>query len=218
MAGFFDLWVFLSVTCATVCAGFVLGAMLPADPLVPEGHDPSGDADPGAGPGATGAQWLDLAPELGRALRRAAPTAGRLRVVLASAVQSGLALPTDRRALRAALDGVLEQAMDAAPGGKVLLTARREGWVIEVAVLDDGAGVDPEARRGALRPAESALALQGGSLEIAAVAGEGTTVRLRLPAPGAGRPQAAAPGPATPAATSPAPASAAGVRVSFAAG
>ena len=201
MAGFFDFWVFLSVTCVMVCTGLVMSAVVPAKPFMPQVDDPSDGADPGAG--VTGAQWLDLAPELGQALRRAAPAAGRFGVGLESAVQPGLALQTDRRALRAALDCVLDQAMQAALGGKVLLTARRDGWVIELAVLDDGPGADAEVRRGALRPVDSAIALQGGSLEIAAVPGEGTTVRLRLPAPAAARPQAAVPAPATPAQATP---------------
>jgi hypothetical protein len=178
-----------------------MGAAVPAETRAPGANAPPDRTD--AGPVAPAAQWLELAPELRHALSRAAGAASHLRVVLDSAVQPGLALQTDRRALRAALDGMLEQAMQAAAGGKVLLTGRRDGWMIELAVLDDGPGTDAEIRRGALRPVDSAIALQGGSLEISAVAAEGTTMRLRLPAPAAARvaPSAALPTSATSTAT-----------------
>lgn len=207
MVAFLVLWVSSGLAAATLCGGLILVRWLPGDRADPE---PPADrrtppADGAGDPGVAGrsftAEWLDLAPELAEALRWATPAARRRGVVLATAVESGLALRTNRSALRAALAALLDQAIAVAAGGKVLLAARREGWMIELAVLDDGPGADPAGRRGALRAVDSAIALQGGSLEITAIPGEGTTVRLRLAAPPAAWPQAAA----TPDATRAAP-------------
>ena len=191
MLAFLHLLMLLGLVSGTLCGGLILAGFLPApgaDPAVPAAED----AAPAVARLSFAAQWLDLAPELTEAVRRAAPAAARRGVGLATATEPGLALRTDRDALHAALAAVLDQAIAVAAGGQVLLTARRDGWVIELAVLDDGPGVDPAGRHAALRAVDSAMALQGGSLEIAAIAGEGTTVRLRLPAPSSAAPQVGA--------------------------
>ncbi len=202
-------WLSLGLAAAVVCAGLILPAALRsgrADPPRP-GDDPAPppEHEPAAGL-SFAAEWFDLAPELERALHQALPEARRHAVDLAHAAEPELTLRTDRRTLRAALAALLDQAIRAAPGGKVLLTARREGWVIELALLDDGTSPNPEARRSALRAVTSAIALQGGSLEVTAIPDEGTTVRLRLPAPPPARPETTATPATAPAAPVPLPA------------
>lgn len=182
MVAFLHLLMLLSLASGTLCGGLILAGLLPA----PDGDlaaPAAAHAPPAVARLGFAAQWLDLAPQLTEAVRQAAPAAALRGVGLATAMEPGLALRTDRAALHAALAAVLDQAISVAAGGQVLLTARRDGWVIELAVLDDGPGADPAGRHAALRAVDSAMALQGGSLEIAAIAGEGTTVRLRLPAP-----------------------------------
>jgi hypothetical protein len=205
MTGFLGFLVWLGLVSVMVCAGLTCGGMRRTS-LAGFPKPASGAGLPRVEPVAgavqraawtSAAAWLDLEAEVTRALQRAVPAAARSGVQLVRAAPPGLAVRTDRRTLAAALAAVLEHAIAASPCGKVLLTARRDGPVMEVAVLDDGTAADPATRRAALRPVESSIGLQGGSLEVAAIAGEGTTVRLRLPAP-ALRPQPAA---ATPAGT-----------------
>jgi hypothetical protein len=188
-----DAWVSLGLLSAVVCGGWVVAGMLRSgmeDRLRPVA--PARDAaaavsgmEPGAPPPGLSfaAEWFDPADELAGALGQAAPMARRHAVDLMAAIQPGLRLRMDRTTFRAVLGAVLDQALAAAPGGKLLLTARREGAVVEVAVLDDGAGTDGPSRRAALRAFEQMAGLQGGSLSVTAIPTEGTTVALRMPVP-----------------------------------
>ncbi len=133
-----------------------------------------------------------LAQALAAALERAVPLAAASGVALSLATEPGFAPRVNAPVLDAALDSLLAAAVRAAPSGKVLVTARRRGGTVMIAVADDGAVFDAETRRAALRATEQAVALQGGRLELSGLAGEGGTVRLLLPVPVGVRPARAA--------------------------
>jgi len=99
-------------------------------------------------------------------------------------------------------------AIDAlAAGGHLWLGLDRDGDDVRIVVRDDGAGIDPEilprvfepfvttkeAGRGTglgLAISRAIVARHGGRIDVASVRGEGTTVTVRLPIAGPGRPSA----------------------------
>ena len=196
----------VSVVSVSVFAATALGTLghrraRAMPPAVPETVSaPPGVAISGAAPDA--AEGLDLPGELRAVLTAAVPAAGAAGVALDLAVMPGLWLGTDAAALRGAVAAAVAAAIAAPSCTRVLLSARAHGGRVELAILDDGAGTDPTARRAALREAERTIGLQGGSLELHAAAGEGTSVRLRLPVPDPARRAAVKP-PARPALAAP---------------
>jgi signal transduction histidine kinase len=91
-------------------------------------------------------------------------------------------------------------AVDAMPGGGVItLLTRREGdWAV-LAVSDTGTGIPPELRRRVFEPffttketgtglglsiVSGIVSSYGGSIEVEAEVGRGTTFTIRLPATG----------------------------------
>jgi signal transduction histidine kinase len=126
---------------------------------------------------------LDIRREALEALREVDGLAARHRVRLQIAIQPDLAVRADPRGFRRALIDLLENAIGHAPGGKVLLGARRHGGRVQIAVLDDGQGRDRREQEAVLRPVERIVALHGGTLQIETRPGQGTLVVLRLPEP-----------------------------------
>ncbi|MGE4043979.1 MAG: hypothetical protein AB7F35_03940 [Acetobacteraceae bacterium] len=98
------------------------------------------------------------------------------------AIQPDLGAAADPRAYRDVLADVLDSAFRKAPGGCVLVTGRRIGRWIEVAVSDDGPVLDNATHAVQLRHAQEHAALNGWLFSIQARPGYGTTVSLRLPA------------------------------------
>jgi anti-sigma regulatory factor (Ser/Thr protein kinase) len=124
---------------------------------------------------------LDIATEARDVLARMATEAAGCLVQLEVAVQPGLAVHADRFALRAVLSQLVGNAIRHAAGGRVLLSASRLGGRVQIAVIDDGVGPDAVAQEAALREVVQLVALQGGTIEVEAQRGEGTTVLVRLP-------------------------------------
>jgi signal transduction histidine kinase len=110
----------------------------------------------------------------------------------------------DPKALRTVLGNLISNAVAFSPdGGEVRVTARRFGPEVEIAVEDDGEGVDPadlprllkpfeQGENALTRSAEGAglgLAIcdltcqaMGGRLKLVSALGEGMSARVRLPA------------------------------------
>lgn len=120
-----------------------------------------------------------------------------LRLVQVEVVMpEALNVATPAAVLQDAIRAVLIGAIGRAAGGAVLVTGQRIGSVLEIVVLDDGT---PRARAdllATLRPVADQLGAQGCALDVpgeglipglaprAAVAGNGSTVVLRVPAGG----------------------------------
>jgi signal transduction histidine kinase len=126
---------------------------------------------------------LDVAAEARSVLAQMAAEASAHLVQLEFATQANLSVHADRYALRAVLSELVSNAVRHAPGGRVLLSAIRLGGRVQIAVIDDGAGPDATVQQAELREMAQLVALQGGTIDIEACPGEGTTVLVRLPEP-----------------------------------
>jgi two-component system, cell cycle sensor histidine kinase PleC len=136
--------------------------------------------------------------DLEAALRKAAEAAnssarlGWVRIDLA--LGAAMMVPVDPTAFGMVLCETMLTAIRAAPGGQVLVTTATLGSQLHIRVTDDGAGADQWLRETAMRQTEALIALQGGSIAVDARPGRGTTVTIRLPmpAPAEGEPNALA--------------------------
>jgi signal transduction histidine kinase len=99
------------------------------------------------------------------------------------AVGAAMIVPLHPSVLRMALRDTMLAAIDAAPGGHVLITAATLGRQLHIGIIDDGPGIDQQAREISMRQTETLIALQGGSIAIEARPGRGTAVTIRLPMP-----------------------------------
>jgi signal transduction histidine kinase len=126
---------------------------------------------------------LDVAAEVRDVLAQLAAEAARHLVRLEFAVQPELSVHADRLALRAVLSELVGNAVEHAPGGRVLVSAVRLGGRVQIAVIDDGAGPEAALQEAALREVAQVVALQGGTIDVEVHPGEGTTVLVRLPEP-----------------------------------
>jgi signal transduction histidine kinase len=126
---------------------------------------------------------LDVATEARDVLARMAAEAAGYLVQLEVAVQPNLSVHADRVALRAVLSQLVGNAVRHGACGRVLLSAIRLGGRVQIAVIDDGIGTDAVAQAAALREVAQLVTLQGGTIDVEAQRGEGTTVLVRLPEP-----------------------------------
>src|ERR1700733_4978157 len=126
---------------------------------------------------------LDVAAEARSVLAQMAAEAAAHLVQLEFAAQADISVHADRYAVRAVLSELVANAVRHAPGGRVLLSAIRLGGRVQIAVIDDGAGPDAAVQEAELREMAQLVALQGGTIDVEAYPGEGTTVLVRLPEP-----------------------------------
>jgi signal transduction histidine kinase len=154
---------------------------------------------------ALGTAPVDLAALLGALVAEQAGRAAAAELALALDAPARLDAPANARALRRALEAVLDNALKfTPPGGRVAVRAtRRRGWA-ELEIADDGPGIRAEDlpyvcepffhrehlidagdhQRGiglGLAIARQIVAAHGGALRIASAPGAGTRVTLRLP-------------------------------------
>lgn len=112
----------------------------------------------------------------------------------------GLDVRADRGQLRQALVNLIKNGLEAiAPEGRVDVSARAADGVVEIAVADDGPGMNDEQREMVFaphfttKPQGFGLGLtivhrivndHGGTIAVESAAGRGTVFRIRLPSPG----------------------------------
>ncbi len=125
---------------------------------------------------------LDVGSETTAMISQFESLAAQRFVALELAVQPGLVVRTDPRALRQILGDLVSRAIEQSPCGRVLLVAAHVGGRVQITVSDDAPPADRALQASRLRPAERLAALQGATMEIDARVGQGTTVVLRLPA------------------------------------
>jgi hypothetical protein len=99
------------------------------------------------------------------------------------AVFPGSKVHMDWNALWRSLRATMRTAIQAAPGGNVLVTGKQVGNEMHIVVMDDGTFTDQLSRGSLAREAQTLIALQGGSVIVEARRGHGTTVTIRLPLP-----------------------------------
>jgi heavy metal sensor kinase len=116
-------------------------------------------------------------------------------------VETDLTVPADAKRLRQALANLVDNAIKYTPSGRVEIRARREGSVVRLDVTDTGIGIAPHdlphvwerLYRGDQSRAERGLGLglslvraiaiaHGGTVEVSAEPGRGSTFTVRLPA------------------------------------
>jgi len=119
-----------------------------------------------------------------KAAAEAAHSVARANFVLVElAVRPGTIVRTDPNVLQVALRAAIRTAIQATPGGQVLVTATPLGCQLLIRIVDDGVNTDQRSREVLLREAETLVALQGGSIAVETRRGHGTSVSVRLPLP-----------------------------------
>lgn len=163
-----------------------------------------------AAPVRFGNGLLTVASAASDALARVRPEARQRLVRLEMAVPDDLLVRLDAEAFDRILGTLLRTAIRGAPAGRVLLTARRHGGRVEVAIAGDGETADRDSLTADLRPAEELLALHGGTLDVQCIPDAGAIFVARLLEPqGTGAmklpevPQHAPPQPSAPVAPPP---------------
>jgi signal transduction histidine kinase len=170
-----------ALTCGTLLLGgwrrrqHLLGSAYSAGPIV-TARLPLGLV---RAPFASGV--LDVAAEARSVLAQMAAEAAAHLVQFEFATQANISVHADRYTLRAVLSELVGNAVRHAPGGRVLLSVIRLGGRVQIAVIDDGAGPDASVQEAELREMAQLVALQGGTIDVEAYPGEGTTVLVRLP-------------------------------------
>lgn len=139
----------------------------------------------GRGPLAAG--LLDVASTATAVLQQFESLAAQRFVALEVAVQPGLVVHADPRALHEILGDLVRDAIEQSLCERVLLGAAHVDGRVQITVSDDGVHADRALRAGRLRPAEQLAALHGATMDIDAREGQGTTVVLWLPAPAINR-------------------------------
>jgi signal transduction histidine kinase len=134
-------------------------------------------------PAGYGPRLLDTKSEVLGAVRQVEDLARRRKVRMQVAIQSDLAVWAEPLGFRRARNGLLENAIEQAPCGKIMIGGMRQGGRIQIAVLDDGEGEDGLEQQDVLRWVERIVTLHGGTLEIESRRGVGTLVVLRMPEP-----------------------------------
>ncbi|MGH7211466.1 MAG: hypothetical protein ACREF1_08405 [Acetobacteraceae bacterium] len=137
-------------------------------------------ANEAAAPVRLGNGLLLVAQAARAAFARVQPEARQRLVRLEMAVPDDLLVRLDAEAFDRILSTLLLTAIRAAPAGRVLLTARRLGGRVEVAVAGDGGAADRDSLVADLRPADELLALHGGTLEVQCIANAGAIFVARL--------------------------------------
>lgn len=135
------------------------------------------------------ARSLDISRFLHDTAFALADTAASHGVRISLAVSPGRQVWADPHVLAFAVRSAVAAGIRASPGGRVLVSALPLGASVDIAVTDDGAHDNRDARAACLRDTAGAIVMMGGSLAVESRPGRSTTVTLRLPrAPAAAPP------------------------------
>ncbi|HET7093501.1 MAG TPA: PAS domain S-box protein, partial [Thermomicrobiales bacterium] len=148
--------------------------------------------------------WVELADAIARVVDTVAPQAvAKNLAVVVEAPEAIPPLPADALRVRQILLNVIGNAVKFTDRGRVAISVRPAGEMVEIIVRDSGIGIAPEAlphlfeefrqadnrlsrRYGGsglgLAIAQRLAHLHGGAIRIDSVLGEGTTVTIALPA------------------------------------
>jgi signal transduction histidine kinase len=151
-------------------------------------------------PAFLGTEEVPVEQLLGETIRRWAPTARRR---WSSALEATGTVAVDRERVEAALDALIENAVNATTeGGSITLSARGDGSSLVLEVSDDGEGIAPEdlpqvferfsrrerdRARGSggtglgLAIVKTIVDAHGGSVDVESSPKEGTSFLIRLP-------------------------------------
>ncbi len=133
----------------------------------------------------------DAAEAIRTAIARLRPVILDQRIRIEVAAETGLLVRARAATLADLVSELLALGIQAVPGGRFLLTASHHAGRIDITLSDDGQADDAALRRGQCRNLEQRMALLGGSLEVATMARQGTSMTLRLAGalPGAASPE-----------------------------
>jgi signal transduction histidine kinase len=158
-----------------------------------------------AGVKALAEEDVDLAALLREAMRTVAPIAEKQDVTLDSAgLDNALVMRIDRRMIVEIVHNLLSNAVKFSPGGRVAVALARDAdGAVGLTVADTGIGVDPAIIPSLFEPfgqasdqtarefggtglglsiARRLARLHGGDIDMESAPGEGTTMRVTLPA------------------------------------
>jgi hypothetical protein len=123
----------------------------------------------------------DLQTELRAVLADVQDDADRLNVHMELAIPTGLLLRSEPGALQPVLRGLLRNAVEHTPNGRVFIGAMRADACVRLIVIDDGkTGAQPIAAE-LRKPLARLLAGAGAGLVVDHRPGDGTTLVLSLP-------------------------------------
>jgi two-component system, cell cycle sensor histidine kinase PleC len=159
------------------------------------------------------AEDVDLDRILADAMRVVSVRGQEKDITLSSRIAPGIKFKADRRAVKQIALNLLSNSVKFTPvNGRITVRGRRTKSCVVIAISDTGIGIPKDALRKLGRPfeqvesqltkthhgsglglaiAKSLTELHGGSMQIRSRVGQGTLVLVRLPADGAGIPQAA---------------------------
>ena len=159
------------------------------------------------------AEDVDLDRILADAMRVVSVRGQEKDITLSSRIAPGIKFKADRRALKQIALNLLSNSVKFTPvNGRITVRGRRTKSCVVIAISDTGIGIPKDALKKLGRPfeqvesqltkthhgsglglaiAKSLTELHGGSMQIRSRVGQGTLVLVRLPADGAGIPQAA---------------------------
>jgi signal transduction histidine kinase len=124
---------------------------------------------------------VDLEVAVRAAIASVAAMARLRQVRIELAVGTTATIPVSPGVLRTALHDIMLTAIDAAPGGRMLVTAGTCGDQVHIRITDDSRTADRQGRETSTWQTGVAIAAQGGSVAVEARPGEGTTVTIELP-------------------------------------
>jgi two-component system cell cycle sensor histidine kinase PleC len=159
------------------------------------------------------AEDVDLDRILADAMRVVSVRGQEKDITLSSRIAPGIKFKADRRAVKQIALNLLSNSVKFTPvDGRITVRGRRTKSCVVIAISDTGIGIPKDALKKLGRPfeqvesqltkthhgsglglaiAKSLTELHGGSMQIRSRVGQGTLVLVRLPADGAGIPQAA---------------------------